>query len=77
MDPGIDVDEAYRIGRNDVRITHHVEGHWIVSKYPIKEDDPGYPGYSYSSTVGECPNGPDLDAMLAWAKRQPWSRPGT
>jgi len=69
------VNEAFRIGPNDVLISQHELGHWLVSKYPVSRDDPGWPGHTYSSTVGECPAGPDLDAMLAWVRAQPWSQP--
>jgi hypothetical protein len=69
------IDETHRIGRNDVRITQDSEGRWLLSKYPLSPDDPGYPGFTYSPTNGGCPDGPDVDSMLAWAKAQPWSQP--
>ncbi len=66
--PDVDVEQEYIVGPNYVRIRHHTKGYWTVTVLPKKTDDPGYPGHTYSSAIGECPNGPDLDAMLAWAK---------
>jgi hypothetical protein len=69
------VDERRRIGPNDVRITHTAAGRWLVSIYPIDQDRPDWPGATFSSLSGECPDGPDLAAMLEWVRAQPWSRP--
>lgn len=69
------VDERRRIGPNDVRVTQASDGHWLVSKYPIDRDDPAWPGSTFSSVKGECPEGPDLAAMLDWVRAQSWSRP--
>jgi hypothetical protein len=69
------VDESRRIGPNDVRITQAAAGHWLVSRYPIDRDHPDWPGATFSSVNGECPDGPDLAAMFDWVRAQPWSRP--
>ena len=69
------VDERRRIGLNDVRVTQAADGHWLVSVFPIERDDLAWPGATYSSMSGECPDGPDLAAMLDWVRAQPWSRP--
>jgi hypothetical protein len=69
------VDERRRIGPNDVRITHSASGHWVVSAYPVDRGHPAWPGSTFSSVNGACPNGPDLEAMLDWVRAQPWSRP--
>jgi hypothetical protein len=69
------VDERRRIGPNDVRITQTAVGNWLVSRHPIDEDDPTWPGSTFSSRDGTCPDGPDLAAMLDWVRAQPWSRP--
>jgi hypothetical protein len=68
------IDERRRIGPNDVRVTQTAAGHWLVSKYPIDSDDRAWPGSTFSSVKGECPDGPDLGAMLDWVRAQPWSR---
>jgi hypothetical protein len=68
------VDERRRIGPNDVRITQDADGHWVVSKHPIDGDDPAWPGSTFSSVSGTCPDGPDLSTMLDWVRAQPWSR---
>jgi len=68
-------ERSFRIGRNLIVIRRHLDGHWLVSKYPIGTADPGYPGYTYSSTQGECPAGPDLEKTIAWIETQPWSAP--
>jgi hypothetical protein len=69
------IDERRRIGPNDVRITRDGAGHWLVSAHPIDGDDPERPDPTFSSRSGECPDGPDLEAMLDWVRAQPWSRP--
>jgi hypothetical protein len=68
------VDERRRIGPNDVRVTQAADGHWVVSKFPIGMADPAWPGSTFSSRDGSCPDGPDLEAMLDWVRAQPWSR---
>ncbi len=68
------VDERRRIGPNDVRVTQATDGHWLVSAYPIDLDHPGWPGSTFTSANGTCPDGPDLAAMLDWVRAQPWSR---
>jgi hypothetical protein len=70
------VDERRRIGPHDIRITHSAAGHWIVSRHPIDQGDPAWPGATFSSRNGTCPDGPDLEAMLDWVRAQPWSRAG-
>ena len=75
---GIDkplVDERRRIGPNDVRVTQAADGRWLVTVYPVGRDNLAWPGATYSSVTGECPDGPDLGAMLDWVRAQPWSRP--
>jgi hypothetical protein len=74
-DDGPRIDERRRIGPNDVRITQAADGHWLVSKYPIDAEDPAWPSSTFNSLSGDCPNGPDLAAMLDWVRAQPWSRP--
>jgi hypothetical protein len=68
------VDERRRIGPNDVRVTHAADGHWLVSRYPIDRENPDWPGATFSSSTGGCPDGPDLAAMLDWVRAQPWSK---
>jgi len=68
------IDERRRIGPNDIRITQAADGHWLVSVNPIGRDHLAWPGANYSSVSGECPDGPDLEAMLDWVRAQPWSR---
>jgi hypothetical protein len=71
-EPNFDVDHHLRLRHAAVRITHNPETDtWLVSHYPDRGED-GYPGFTYSGTHGQCPNGPDLETMIAWVKEQPW-----
>jgi hypothetical protein len=63
------VDERRRIGPNDVRITQRAGGHWLVSKYPIDQVDAAWPGSTFSSRDGGCPEGPDLEAISTGSER--------
>ena len=72
---GLDVDHHVQLAHGNLRITHDAQaGVWLVSWY-LDEGVAGYPGYTYSSMRGECPDGPGLDEMLAWALAQPWANP--
>lgn len=74
-DPELDVDHHLGLGHGDICITHNAQsGVWLVSWHP-RQGMEGYPGHTYSSTSGECPDGPELDAMLAWALHQAWANP--
>jgi len=69
----LDVDHHVQLAHGNVRITHDAQvGAWLVSWDP-DEDVEGYPGYTYSSTSGECPNGPGLQDMVTWVMAQPWA----
>jgi len=72
-DSELDVDHHVQLAHGNVRITHNARaGVWLVSWYP-DEGGEGYPGYTYSSTSGECPNGPGLQEMVTWVMAQPWA----
>lgn len=74
-DSELEVDHHVQLAHGIVRITHNPEaGIWLVSWDP-DEGVAGYPGYTYSSASGECPDGPGLEEMLAWALGQPWANP--
>jgi hypothetical protein len=47
---------------------------WLVTWLPNDEDDPAYPGFTISSTEGDVPIGPTLQAVAEWAAKQPWAR---
>lgn len=46
---------------------------WLVTWLPDDESDPSYPGSTLSSTLGEVPKGPTVEAVLQWAAQQPWA----
>jgi|SRR5579864_2402809 len=72
-DSELDLDHHVQLAHGNVRITHDAQaGVWLVSWYP-DEGVAGYPGYTYSSTSGECPNGPGLQEMVTWVMAQPWA----
>ena len=75
-DSELDVDHHVQLAHGNMRITHNAKvGVWLVSWHP-DEGVAGYPGYTYSSVGGECPNGPGLQEMVAWAMAQPWANRG-
>ena len=74
-EPELDIDHHLGLAHGDLRITHDTHADvWLVSWCPRETTDAN-PGHTYSSTSSECPNGPDLDAMLAWALHQSWANP--
>ena len=75
-DSELDVDHHVQLAHGKIRITHNEKaGVWLVSWYP-DEGVAGYPGHTYSSVDGGCPNGPRLQEMVAWAMGQPWANRG-
>jgi hypothetical protein len=49
---------------------------WLVTWLPDDENDPGYPGVTLSSTEGQVPYGPTVEAVVEWAAKQPWANQG-
>jgi hypothetical protein len=48
--------------------------HWIVTWLP-PENHPDWPGFIFDSNVTLMPTDGGADAILAWARRQPWAQP--
>jgi hypothetical protein len=46
---------------------------WMVTWLPDDHADPAYPGVTLSSTEGQVPIGPSIEAIVEWAGRQPWA----
>lgn len=46
---------------------------WLVTWLPDDESDPSYPGVTLSSSEGQVPFGPSVEAMVEWAGRQSWA----
>jgi hypothetical protein len=46
---------------------------WLVTWLPNDENDPAYPGFTITSSVGEVPPGPTVESVANWAARQPWA----
>jgi len=45
----------------------------LVTWLPDDENDPGYPGATLSSSEGQVPIGPTVEAVAEWARKQPWA----
>jgi hypothetical protein len=46
---------------------------WLVTWLPDDQTSGDYPGFTMSSTDGEVPTGPTIEAVVKWAVAQPWA----